>query len=129
MAVMNLLDPDAVVVDPAQQALELVQEWFKNAEEDKRSVQRLAQEKDEMQEEVDGLMYKIHILVQERDQMHSQLSLTENANLAKIVKNLEEERSELRNDFVIKMDSMSQEMSILQDKIALYEGIKPTQAP
>jgi len=60
-----------------------------------------------MQEEVDGLMYKIHILVQERDRMQSQLSLAENANLAKIVKNLEEERAELRNDFVIKMDSMS----------------------
>lgn len=54
-----MLQPDAVVVDPAQQALDLIQEWLKNAEEDKRSVHRLAQEKDELQEEVDGLMYKI----------------------------------------------------------------------
>lgn len=120
-----MLQPDAVVVDPAQQALDLIQEWFKNAEEDKRSVHRLAQEKDELQEEVDGLMYKIQILVQERNEIQNQLSLSENANLAKMVKNLEEERSELRRDFVIKMDSMSQEMSILQDKIALYEGSKP----
>lgn len=122
--IMNLLDPDTVVVDPASQVLELVQEWLKNAEEDRRSVNRLAQEKDELQEEVDGLMYKIQILVQERNEIQQQLSLSENANLAKIVKNLEEERSELRNDFVIKMDSMSQEMSVLQDKVALYEGLK-----
>jgi hypothetical protein len=39
---MNLLDPDTVVVDPASQVLELVQEWLKNAEEDRRSVNRLA---------------------------------------------------------------------------------------
>ena len=122
--IMNLLDPDTVVVDPASQVLELVQEWLKNAEEDRRSVNRLAQEKDELQEEVDGLMYKIQILVQERNEIQQQLSLSENANLAKIVKNLEEERSELRNDFVIKMDSMSQEMSVLQEKVALYEGLK-----
>ena len=124
--IMNLLDPDTVVVDPASQVLELVQEWLKNAEEDRRSVNRLAQEKDELQEEVDGLMYKIQILVQERNEIQQQLSLSENANLAKIVKNLEEERSELRNDFVIKMDSMSQEMSVLQEKVALYEGLKTT---
>jgi len=30
---------------------------------------------------------------------------------------MEEERTELKNDFVIKMDSMSQDMSILQEKI------------
>ena len=30
---------------------------------------------------------------------------------------MEEEQTELKNDFVIKMDSMSQEMSILQEKI------------
>lgn len=54
--------------------------------------------------------------------MQYQLTLTEKSDLAKMVKTLEEERSELRNDFVIKMDSMSQEMSILQDKIQIYEG-------
>jgi hypothetical protein len=35
------------------------------------------------------------------------------------VKTLEEEREELRNDFVIKMDSMSQENSILKEKLAM----------
>ena len=57
------------------------------------------------------------MLVQERDKIQNLFSLSENANLAKLVKNLEEERSELRNDFVIKIDSMSQEMSMLQEKL------------
>ena len=92
-------------------------EWYKNAEEDRRSFQRLIQEKDELHEDNEGLVYKIKMLVQERDKIQNLFSLSENANLAKLVKNLEEERSELRNDFVIKIDSMSQEMSMLQEKL------------
>ena len=34
---------------------------------------------------------------------------------------LEEERSELRNDFVIKFDELSSEVSILKSKLAIYE--------
>ena len=116
-AIMLIFDREAVVVDPAQQALELVHEWYKNAEEDRRSFQRLIQEKDELHEDNEGLVYKIKMLVQERDKIQNLFSLSENANLAKLVKNLEEERSELRNDFVIKIDSMSQEMSMLQEKL------------
>ena len=92
-------------------------EWYKNAEEDRRSFQRLIQEKDELHEDNEGLVYKIKMLVQERDKIQNLFSLSENGNLAKLVKNLEEERSEQRNDFVIKIDSMSQEMSMLQEKL------------
>jgi len=34
---------------------------------------------------------------------------------------LEEERSELKNDFVIKFDEMSSEVSRLKSKLAIYE--------
>lgn len=64
---MRLLDPDAVLVDSAEQAYEQVQEWLKNAEEDKRSLAKLVSEKDEMQEENESLIYKVQMLVQERD--------------------------------------------------------------
>jgi hypothetical protein len=64
---MRLLDPDAVLVDSAEQAYEQVREWLKNAEEDKRSLAKLISEKDEMQEENESLIYKVQMLVQERD--------------------------------------------------------------
>lgn len=64
---MRLLDPDAVLVDSAEQAYEQVEEWLKNAEEDKRSLAKLVSEKDEMQEENESLIYKVQMLVQERD--------------------------------------------------------------
>lgn len=64
---MRLLDPDAVLVDSAEQAYEQVQEWLKNAEEDKRSLAKLVSEKDEMIEENESLIYKVQMLVQERD--------------------------------------------------------------
>jgi len=37
------------------------------------------------------------------------------------LKMLEEERSELKNDFVIKFDEMSNEVSRLKSKLAIYE--------
>lgn len=66
-AIMRLLDPDAVLVDSAEQAYEQVQEWLKNAQEDKRSLAKLVSDKDEMQEENESLIYKVQMLVQERD--------------------------------------------------------------
>ena len=43
-------------------------------------------------QENESLHYKIQILCQERDKIMQQFNLSENANLAKLVKTLEEER-------------------------------------
>lgn len=49
------------------------------------------------------------------------IKLSGSGKLQGRLKMLEEERSELRNDFVIKFDELSSEVSMLKSKLAVYE--------
>jgi hypothetical protein len=60
-----------------------------------------------MREENESLIYKIKYLVQERDAVEKKL---QQASDYKVLKQLEEEREGLRQDFLIKFDSISKEL-------------------
>lgn len=100
-----------------------------HAQENEKTVVSLVQEKDELRDEVDGCVYKLQLVAQERDQLRQRLTLLQNQDkLVMKVKQVEEERDEQRNDFVIKFDSMSQELDTslkeclqLREKLTKYE--------
>ena len=48
---------------------------------------------------------------------------TDSSKLEKKLKVLEEEKSELKNDFYIKINSYMEEISMLRDKLSKYEDL------
>jgi len=48
---------------------------LRNAAEDKQTVRSLVQDKDELREEVDSLIYKMQLIVNERDSLKQKLAL------------------------------------------------------
>lgn len=78
------------------QAVELLAQLLRNANEDKQTVTKIVQDRDELQHEFDGLCYKMQLILQERDKALQKIALLEDqGRLAKTLKLMEEERDGL----------------------------------
>lgn len=98
-----------------------LESMFADWSEDKSALTTLINEKDDMQSEIDSLGYKLQILIQEKDALSKTVASGETGKLQKRLQEVSEERSEIRNDFCIKFENLSSEISLLKSKLAQYE--------
>ena len=83
-----------------------VEVFMSNYSEDKRCLTQLITSKDEMQEEIESLMYKLQVLATEREHLIQLYNSSDTAKMELRMKQIEEERNVLTSDFVIKFDSI-----------------------
>lgn len=89
--------------------LEKLQEHLQNYEEDKRSLMTLIEEKEKLSALSDQYYHEKETIIIERNQIQEKLEKSGQAKVERKLKVLEEERSLMRSDFNIQINSLIEE--------------------
>ena len=89
--------------------LEKLQEHLQNYEEDKRSLMTLIEEKEKLSALSDQYYHEKETIIVERNQIQEKLEKSGQAKVERKLKVLEEERSLMRSDFNIQINSLIEE--------------------
>ena len=89
--------------------LEKLQEHLQNYEEDKRSLMTLIEEKEKLSALSDQYYHEKESIIVERNQIQEKLEKSGQAKVERKLKVLEEERSLMRSDFNIQINSLIEE--------------------
>ncbi|CDW79559.1 UNKNOWN [Stylonychia lemnae] len=96
-------------------------ELLQNFEEDKRALRSLMDEKEHLESLKDQYYHQAESLLSEKSVLQDKLEQSDAMKLEKKVKMMEEERSEMRSDFNIKINSFVMEIDDLKTKLSRYE--------
>lgn len=101
-----------------QEIVAKLKEQMQNYDEDKRSLKQMIAEREHYAAEAERLRWQYSQLTEEKSVLESKLDNNLAVKLEKKVKLLEEERSEMKSDFQIKIYSFVEEISQLKDKLS-----------
>lgn len=94
---------------------------FRDYEENKNALMKLIDEREEMAREREDLGFDLERATAELNLLRNQFEKSDAGKLTGQVANLQEESKELKNDFIIKMSSFTQEIDTLKSKLSFYE--------
>ena len=97
---------------------------FQNYTEDKNALQDLIEDRDEQARVKEDLEFELEKANAQMNLLKNKMGLTDSGKLMKTVRQLEEERSEIKNDFMIKFASFSEEIMSLKSRLSVYEKVE-----
>lgn len=110
--------------DPSiRTALEKLQEYVGNCEEDKRTLRHLMEEQERLQDLSQLYYQEKESVIIERNQIQEKLENSNAGKAEKRLKALEEERSLMRSDFNIQINSLVEENDRLKTMLSRYEPV------
>ncbi len=122
--VINILSLVDVVIDKTQATaiwptvVLKLKEVLQNYDEDRRSLKTLIEEKENLIQLSDQYQREKESVLSEKSRLEEKLEHTSVGKLEKKVKMLEEERSEMKSDFYIKINSFVSEIDQLKSKLS-----------
>jgi len=111
--------------DPSiRMALDKLQEYVGNSEEDKRTLRHLMDEQHRLQDLSQQYYEEKESVVIERNQLQEKFESSNLSKAEKRLKALEEERSLMRSDFNIQINSLVEENDRLRTSLSRYEQVE-----